>query len=52
MSYQIKANYEQEFLFPPSLEDWITKDHPSRFIREFVENIDLRELGFKVLTND
>ena len=52
MSYQIKANYEQEFLFPPSLEDWITKDHPSRFIREFVENLDLKELGFKVLTND
>lgn len=52
MSTQIKANYEQEFLLPPSLEDWINKDHPSRYIREFVESLDLKELGFKVLTND
>lgn len=52
MSTQIKANYEQDFLLPPSLEDWISKDHPSRYIREFVESLDLKELGFKVLTND
>jgi len=41
MSKQIKANYDQEFLFPPSIEDWISKDHPSRYIREFVESLDL-----------
>jgi len=52
MSTQIKANYEQDFLLPPSLEDWISKDHPSRYIREFVESLDLKEIGFKVLTND
>jgi len=52
MSSQIKANYEQNFLLPPSLEDWITKDHPSRFIREFVESLNLKEIGFKVLTNE
>lgn len=52
MSTQIKANYEQEFLLPPSLEDWINKDHPSRYIREFVESLDLKELGFKVMTNE
>jgi len=52
MSKQIKANYNQEFLLPPSIEDWISKDHPSRYIREFVESLDLKELGFKVLTNE
>jgi transposase len=52
MSTQIKANYEQDFLLPPSLEDWISKDHPSRYIREFVESLDLKEMGFKVMTND
>jgi transposase len=52
MSKQIKANYDQEFLLPPSLEDWISKDHPSRYIREFVESLDIKELGFKVMTNE
>ncbi len=52
MSTQIKANYGQDFLLPPSLEDWISKDHPSRYIREFVESLDLKEMGFKVMTND
>lgn len=52
MSSQIKANYNQDFLLPPSMEDWIPADHPSRFIREFVESLDLKELGFKVETND
>ncbi|MDQ3019624.1 MAG: hypothetical protein M3R36_03500 [Bacteroidota bacterium] len=52
MSKEIKANYSQEFLLPPSLEDWISKDHPSRYIREFVESLDLKELGFKVMTNE
>lgn len=52
MSHQIKANYEQNFLLPPSLEEWITEDHPVRFIREFVNQLDLKELGFKVEDNE
>jgi len=52
MSHQIKANYDQNFLLPPSLEEWITEDHPVRFIREFVNQLDLKEMGFKVEDNN
>src|SRR5438874_1756654 len=46
MAQPIAPDYGQQFLFPPALEDWVPKDHPVRFIREFVDQQDLAVLGF------
>jgi transposase len=42
----IAPDYGQQFIFPPALEDWVPQDHPARFLREFVEQLDLPALGF------
>lgn len=46
MSRAMDADYEQSFLFPPCVEDWVGPDHPARFIRDFVDSLDLPALGF------
>lgn len=46
MAQPIAPDYGQQFLFPPAVEDWVPKDHPVRFIREFVDQQDLAKLGF------
>jgi transposase len=51
MSYQIDADYSQVFMFPPALEDFVPVDDPVRFIRTFVDSLDLKGLGFKVREN-
>jgi transposase len=48
MAQPIAPDYGQQFLFPPALEDWVPSDHPARFLREFVEQLDLPALGFSM----
>ncbi len=48
MAQPIAPDYGQQFLFPPALEDWVPADHPARFLREFVDQLDLAALGFCV----
>jgi transposase/ribosomal protein L18 len=48
MAKPIAPDYGQQFLFPPALEDWVPADHPARFLREFVEQLDLPALGFSM----
>jgi transposase len=45
MARRIDADYSQQFLLPPDLEDWVGANHPARFIREFVEALDLEALA-------
>jgi transposase len=45
---EIRADYSQTFLLPPSLEEMVAADHPARFIRDFVGSLDLGALGFRV----
>lgn len=41
----VGAEHEQMMLLPPCVEDWVGAEHPARFIREFVETLDLKALG-------
>ena len=50
MAHPIAPDYGQQFLFPPALEDWVPADHPARFLREFVDQLDLPALGFATPT--
>jgi hypothetical protein len=46
LAQPVAPDYGQQFLFPPALEDWVAVDHPARFLREFVDQLDLTALGF------
>ena len=48
MAQPIAPDYGQQFLFPPALEDWVSADHPARFLREFVDQLDLAALGLAI----
>lgn len=40
----ITADRETDYLFPPSMQDWLPEDHPARFVVEVVDQLDLSEL--------
>lgn len=48
MGIEIRPDYSKTYLLPPSLDDWVGADHPSRFIRDFVDSLDLKQLGFRI----
>ena len=45
MSRELRADYTTQYLLPPALEDWVKPDDPARYIRAFVDSLDLRELA-------
>jgi transposase len=46
MSQARRANRRQNFLLPPSIEDWVPAEDPVRFLAEFLDALDLPALGF------
>jgi transposase len=52
VSYEIEANYSEQWLLPPSLEDLLAAGHPARLVREFVDAVDLKGLGFQTRSNE
>ena len=48
MSEPIRADYQQLLLLPASVEDWVGPQHLARFVRDFVDVLDVAALGFEV----
>jgi transposase len=46
MAEALEADWNQVHMLPAQIEDWIGADHPARYIRMFVDELDLVELGF------
>jgi len=40
----ISANREQQYLFPPSIQDWLPEDHLARFVVDIVSQLNLRSI--------
>ncbi len=38
------CSLEQDYLLPPSLDDWLPEDHLARFVGEISEALDLNEI--------
>jgi transposase len=41
----VPADRAQQYLFPPSIQDWLPESHLARFIVDIVSQLDLRELS-------
>jgi len=44
-------NRDQTALFPNTLEEYVSKDNPVRFIDAFIDSLNLTKLGFKHTLN-
>ncbi len=51
MEYQQGEDREQLTLYSTCLDDMVPADNSVRFIDQFVEQLDLQELGFNSLAN-
>jgi transposase len=47
MSHAVRANYDQIFLLPRALDEWVAVEHPARFVRDFVDELPLETLDLK-----
>jgi transposase len=47
MGHVLRPNYAQRFLLPPALDEWVPEGHPVRFVCDFVDALDLSELGIE-----
>jgi transposase len=45
MSREIQPDYETQYLFPRCLEEWVGPEDPARYVREFVDALDVEKLG-------
>ena len=45
MSFKfINTNRDQQYLFPPSVQDWLPEDHLARFVVDIVSQLDIRPI--------
>jgi transposase len=45
VSRELRADYTKQFVLPPAVENWVEANDPARFIRAFVDSLDLREIA-------
>lgn len=45
MPAPIDANNDQILLLPPNVAEWLTEDHPARFVWDLVDALNLEQLG-------
>jgi len=41
MGHFVPIDRETNFLFPPSVQEWLPQDHLARFVVDVVEHLDL-----------
>ena len=44
MSRFVPIDRETAYLLPPSVDEWLPKDHLARFVLEVIEQLDLSDL--------